>query len=87
MKSNEPVLLNGTAASIAAAATPVLIYAGVQSDQAGRYGSLVGAIFAFVLLLWHLFSARSKVTPVANLHYDVRAFTPPTPVTEPDPTP
>lgn len=81
MKTNEPVITNGSAAAVGAALVPVLIEAGVQSEAAGRAGSFVGASLAFVLVCWHLWSARSKVTPVANLHYDLRAPSPtPAPV-------
>lgn len=66
MATNQPVLFNGTAASISAAVTPLLIAAGVQSDGAGRVGSFIGAAAFVLLAVWHLFSARSKVTPVAN---------------------
>lgn len=66
MRTNEPVLFNGTAASLSAAITPLLIAAGVQSDGAGRIGSFIGAAAFVLLTVWHLYSGRSKATPVAN---------------------
>lgn len=64
--TNEPVLTHGTATAIAAALTPVLVAAGIQSDSAGRLGSLIGAGAVFVLGLVSLFAARRKVTPVSS---------------------
>lgn len=66
MTNNQPVLTNGSAAAAGAALVPILIEVGVNADAAGRAGSFVGAGLALVLVVWHLFSARSKVTPVAN---------------------
>ena len=60
----EPVLLNGTFAALFAALTPVLVNFGISASSVGRYGSFAGAAATVVLTFWHLFSARSKVTPV-----------------------
>lgn len=62
-RTTEPVATNGAFASLGAALVPILIYAGVQSDTAGRYGSLAGAALAVIFAGWHLISARSKVMP------------------------
>lgn len=67
MTSTEPVLLNGSAAAIAAAATPLLIEAGVNANGAGRIGTFVGAGAMLILGIWHLFSARSKVSPLEKV--------------------
>lgn len=66
MTTNQPVLVNGSAAAVGAALVPVLIDVGVNADAAGRAGSFVGAALAVILVGWHLFSARSKVTPLVN---------------------
>jgi len=67
MTQKEPVLVNGTVAALFAALTPVLVYFGVNASSLGRWGSLVGAAATLLLAVWHLFSARSKVTPVQGV--------------------
>lgn len=62
----QPVLVNGTAATIAGAITPVLIAAGVQADGAPKIGAFIGAAAVAVLALLALLHARSQVTPLAS---------------------
>lgn len=66
MTTEQPVLVNGSAAAVGAALVPVLVDLGVQGDGAAKIGSFVGSFLALILVGWHLYSARSKVTPLVN---------------------
>lgn len=66
LADQEPVALNGGAAAIAAALTPILLIVGVNADSAGRIAGVAGGAVAAALAVWSLIRARGKVTPVVT---------------------